>query len=175
MRYLHTAAICCCAILAACASSGTSGSGTATAAAKTKTNPDFIATSEINAGTYRDAYDIVQRLRPNWFTKARASSGGGLSGTQVSGSSAVQSGGGTGLVVYLDNNRMGGPEALRDMSASAIGTLQYMRCCNRYGEVAGDRIQHRQRSDRRDVAFRALALFSLSRSRHPPLYRFSLV
>lgn len=137
MRYLHTATICCCVILAACASSGTSGGGTATAAAKTKTNPDFISTSEIDAATFRDAYDIVQRLRPNWFTKARASGGGGLSGTQVSGGSAVQSGGGTGLVVYLDNNRMGGPEALRDMSASAIGTLQYMDAATATAKLPG--------------------------------------
>jgi len=131
MRLLYTAAICCCAILAACASSGTSDTGTATAVPKIKTNPDFIATAEIDAGTFRDAYDIVQRLRPNWFTKARASSGGSLSGTQVAGASGSMSGvqpnsSNGALVVYLDNHRMGGPEALRDMSASAISSLQYM-------------------------------------------------
>ena len=144
MRYLYTAATCCCAILAACASSGTSGTETATgtAVAKTKTNPDFIATAEIDAGTFRDAYDIVQRLRPNWFTKARASSGGSLSGTQVAGASGSMSGvqpnsSNGALVVYLDNHRMGGPEALRDMSASAIGSLQYMDAATATAKLPG--------------------------------------
>ena len=142
MRYLHTVAICCCAILAACASSGTSGGATATTAAKTKTNPDFITTAEIDAATFRDAYDVVQRLRPNWFTKARASSGGSLSGTQVAGASGSMSGvqpnsGSGALVVYLDNNRMGGPEALRDMSASAISSLQYMDASTATAKLPG--------------------------------------
>jgi hypothetical protein len=109
---------------------------------KTKTNPDFIARSEIDAATFRDAYDIVQRLRPNWFTKSRASSAGSLSGTQVAGSSGSMSGvqpsgGGGSLVVYLDNSRMGGPEALRDMSASSISSLQYMDAATATAKLPG--------------------------------------
>ena len=142
MRYLPAAAIWCSVIFTACATSGGSSGGTATAAATTKTNPDFIAKSEIDAATFRDAYDIVQRLRPNWFTKSRASSGGSLSGTQVAGSSGSMSGvqpnSGSGtLVVYLDNSRMGGPEALRDMSASSISSLQYMDAATATAKLPG--------------------------------------
>src|SRR3954470_12841514 len=129
MRSLSAALVCCSVFVLACATAPANGAGTT--AAKTKTSSDFITTSEIDAGTFRDAYDIVQRLRPNWFTKARASGGGALGGTQVSGSGSGMAGvqsasSGSMLVVYLDNARMGGPEALRDMSASAIQSLQYM-------------------------------------------------
>ena len=132
MRIVSAVLVCGSVLLAACATSGASGGGSGG-----KTNADLITTAEIDAGTFRDAYDIVQRLRPNWFTKARATSGGGLSGTQVSGSSAVQSGGGSGLVVYLDNAKMGGTETLRDMSASSIATLQYMDAATATAKLPG--------------------------------------
>jgi hypothetical protein len=139
MRYLNAALVCGSVLLLACATAGANGAG---GAAKTKTNSELITTAEIDAGTFRDAYDIVQRLRPNWFTKARASSGGGLSGTQVSGSGSgmtgVQSAGsGVGLVVYLDNARMGGTETLRDMSASSISSLQYMDAATATAKLPG--------------------------------------
>jgi hypothetical protein len=138
MRHLKVALVCCSVILAGCATAGASGGGSAAE----KTKPDFISTAEIDGGTFRDAYDIVQRLRPNWFTKARASSGGGLSGTQVSGTGSgmagVQSGGGgAALVVYLDNARMGGTDALRDMSASSIRSLQYMDAATATAKLPG--------------------------------------
>jgi hypothetical protein len=139
MRYPHAALVCCSVFALACATTGASGTGTS---ARTKTNADVITTAEIDAGTFRDAYDIVQRLRPNWFTKARSSGGGGLSGTQVSGSaggmSGVQpSGGAVTLVVYLDNARMGGPESLRDMSASSISSMQYMDAATATAKLPG--------------------------------------
>jgi hypothetical protein len=139
MRYPNRALICCSVFLVACATAGANGGG---AVAKTKTNADLITTAEIDGGTFRDAYDIVQRLRPNWFTKARASSGGSLGGTQVSGSgggmSGVQpSGGNATLVVYLDNARMGGPESLRDMSASSIRSIQYMDAATATAKLPG--------------------------------------
>ena len=142
MTFLHTAAICCAVVVTACATTGATGTATSTGVAKTKTNPEFITTSEIEAATFRDAYEIVQRLRPNWFTKTRASSGGSLSGTQVAGSgnsiSGVQPGSTGGvLVVYLDNTRMGGPEALRDISASAIASLQYMDAATATAKLPG--------------------------------------
>jgi hypothetical protein len=132
MRIVNTMLVCGSVLLTACATTGASGGGSTA-----KTNADLITTAEIDAATFRDAYDIVQRLRPNWFTKARASSAGGLSGTQVSGSSAVQSGGNVGLVVYLDNAKMGGTESLRDMSASSIATLQYMDAATATAKLPG--------------------------------------
>ena len=138
MRHLNAAIVCCSVILAGCATAGASGGGSAAE----KTKPDFISTAEIDGGTFRDAYDIVQRLRPNWFTKARASSSGSLSGTQVSsgsgGMSGVQSSSNSvGLVVYLDNTRMGGPEALRDMPATSISALRYMDAATATAKLPG--------------------------------------
>lgn len=127
------------AAVAACASTGgTAGSS----GSKVKANPDVITTAEIDAGNFRDAYDVVQRLRPTWFTKARASTSGTLSGTQVAGSGGGMSGvqpnsSGGGLVVYLDNTRMGGPEALRDLPATSISSLQYMDAATATAKLPG--------------------------------------
>jgi len=127
------------AVVVACASTG---GAAGSSSAKVKSNPDVITTAEIDAGNFRDAYDVVQRLRPTWFTKARASSSGSLSGTQVSGSAGGMSGvqptsGGGGLVVYLDNARMGGPEALRDLPATSISSLQYMDAATATAKLPG--------------------------------------
>jgi len=138
------------AVVAACASSGgaASGSTTSTASssatatrssqAKVKTNPDVITLAEIEAGSYRDAYDIVQRLRPTWFTKAKSSSAQSMGGIQVTGGAGVQSGStGSGLIVYLDNSRMGGTEALKDIPATAIKGLQYMDAATATAKLPG--------------------------------------
>src|SRR5712675_1050420 len=120
-----------CLIIAAVVACASTGGAAVSSGAKVKTNPDVITSAEIDAGAFRDAYDVVQRLRPTWFTKARASSSGSLSGTQVSSGSGGMGGvqpssSGGGLVVYLDNTRLGGPEALRELPASSIASLQYM-------------------------------------------------
>jgi len=128
-----------CLMVAAVAACASSGGAAGSSNAKVKTN--VITTAEIDAGGFRDAYDVVQRLRPTWFTKARASSSGSLSGTQVSsgsGGGGVQpSSSGGGLVVYLDNTRMGGPEALRDLPASSISSLQYMDAATATAKLPG--------------------------------------
>ncbi len=80
-----------------------------------KADPDLISTAEIDSQSFRDAYDVVQMLRPTWFTRKRGSSS--TRGMAVSGS---------GLVVYLDNTRMGGIEALRQLNTSAIESLRFM-------------------------------------------------
>jgi hypothetical protein len=82
---------------------------------KPKVDPDLISTAEIDSQTFRDAYDVVQKLRPNWFTR------------KTGGSSARRMGAsGSGLVVYLDNTRMGGVEALRQLNTSAFESLRFM-------------------------------------------------
>jgi hypothetical protein len=133
-----------CLILAAvvaCASAGGTGAS-GTSGARVKSNPDVITRAEIDSGNFRDAYDVVQRLRPTWFTKARATSSGSLSGTQVTGGSGGMSGvqptsSGGGLVVYLDNTRMGGPEALRDLPATSVSSLQYMDAATATAKLPG--------------------------------------
>lgn len=99
-----------------CAAVGCSSTGTkANTSATAKANPDLISTAEIDSQTFRDAYDVVQRLRPNWFTRKSGSSAARRMGTS-----------GSGLVVYLDNARMGGVEALRQLNTSGIESLQFM-------------------------------------------------
>ncbi|SRR6266542_3595663 len=86
-----------------------------------KVNQNLITTAEVDAATgMRDAYDLVQRLRPTWLTKERPAG-------SMSGSVLGQTGGaGGGLLVYLDNARLGGVSALRDIPASVIGSLEFM-------------------------------------------------
>ena len=131
-----------CLMVGAVAACASSGGAAGSSNVKVKTNPDVITTAEIDAGGFRDAYDVVQRLRPTWFTKARASSSGSLSGTQVSSGSGGMGGvqpssSGGGLVVYLDNTRMGGPEALRDLPATSINSLQYMDAATATAKLPG--------------------------------------
>lgn len=95
---------------------GCSSTGTTPKASTTpKVNPDLISTAEIDSQSFRDGYDVVQRLRPTWFTRKT-----GSSSTRRLGAS------GSGLVVYLDNARMGGIDALRQLNTSVIGSLQFM-------------------------------------------------
>lgn len=102
---------------AGCSSAGTTPKTSAPPkpAAAAKVNPDLISTAEIDSQSFRDAYDVVQRLRPTWFTRKT----GGNSARRLGAS-------GSGLVVYLDNTRMGGIEALRQLNTSAIESLQFM-------------------------------------------------
>ena len=87
----------------------------------TKVNPNLITTADVDAATgMRDAYDLVQRLRPTWLTKERPAES--MSGS-VSGQTRAAGGG---LLVYLDNARLGGLTALRDLPASVIGSLEFM-------------------------------------------------
>lgn len=86
-----------------------------------KSDPDVITTSEIESQPFRDAYDIVQRLRPAWFTRKSGSATARRMGTSPSSSST-----GAGLVVYLDNARLGGVDALRQLDASSIESLKFV-------------------------------------------------
>lgn len=104
-----------------CASPNTSGS----TGAATKSNPDLITTAEIDATpNARDAYDLIQRLRPSWFTRTRS---GGIS---ISGSTAGTNGSWNeaagAVAVYLDNSRIGDINALREVKATSISTIRFL-------------------------------------------------
>ena len=108
------------AVLAAvvgCASTGTSTSGSA----KVRADPNVITTAEIDSEPFRDAYDIVQRLRPSWYTQKS----GGAAARRM-GAASSNSAIGAGLVVYLDNSRLGGVEALRQLSPNGLESLRFM-------------------------------------------------
>lgn len=86
-----------------------------------RADPDVISTAEIEAQPFRDAYDIVQRLRPAWFTRKSGTSTARRMGTSSSNSAT-----GAGLVVYLENSRLGGVDALRQVEAKSIGSLKFL-------------------------------------------------
>jgi hypothetical protein len=115
-RYGLVATLAILTAVAGCASSGTAGGS-----AKARTDPNVITMAEIDSEPFRDAYDIVQRLRPAWYTQKS----GGASARRM-GTSSSNSAIGAGLVVYLDNSRMGGVDALHQLSPNAIGSLRFM-------------------------------------------------
>jgi hypothetical protein len=119
-------------VLLAAGACASAGAGSASSAAKAI--PNLITTAEIDSGSFRSAYDVVQRLRPNWFTKA-AQAGSQTMG--VSATSGTQTSGGSGLVVYLDNTRKGGIQALRDLTASGIGSLEFMDAATAQARLPG--------------------------------------
>jgi hypothetical protein len=105
--------------------SSSSGATSKTSAAP-KADPDIISTAEIDSQSFRDAYDVVQRLRPTWFTRKRGSS-----------STRGMATPGSGLVVYLDNARLGGIEALRQLNTSAIESLRFMDAATATANLPG--------------------------------------
>ncbi len=101
------------AVFAALSSAACASSGTATPRV-TESSPDRMVSAEIEATSGAStAFDLVRRLRPRWLQGGETGSiGGGRVTTQV-------------LLVYLDDNRLGGVEALRSLDASGIKSMQY--------------------------------------------------
>ena len=104
-RVLATAMV----MLAACASGG----GSASAA---RQNPTVISTEEIVASSASNAYEVIQRLRPN-FLRTR----GAVHGTPGA-TNAMEM---VDLVVYLNENRLGGSDQLRQISTGDIREIRY--------------------------------------------------
>jgi hypothetical protein len=74
------------------------------------TNPNLITQEEIEAAHQPDLFDVVRALRPMWLRQYSAT---------------VQNGQETGVSVYVDNQRIGGLEALRDMTSTTATALRY--------------------------------------------------
>jgi hypothetical protein len=72
----------------------------------------LIEQSEIRAAQLPNAYDLVERLRPEWLRTA------GVRSDHTDGLS---------IVVYLDNARYGGPESLRQIPAQAVTAIRLLR------------------------------------------------
>jgi hypothetical protein len=105
--------------IVACATAGTNR-------ASSSRKDNLITSAEFDSLSLRNAYDIVQRLRPTWFTKA-SQAGSSTLGVSVSPSGGgAQTAGGVGIVVYMDNTRMGGLTALQDISSASIGSIEFM-------------------------------------------------
>lgn len=99
-------------LLGACASGG--GAAGAPAAAPQVRRPrqdQQLITRDVITGTqYTNMFDVIQAMRSNWLT-VRTTSGG--------------SGPAPSLVVYLDNQRIGGVDELRRILPSSVQQARY--------------------------------------------------
>jgi hypothetical protein len=105
-RILATATL---VLAAACASGGGASSAE-------RQNPSVITTEEIAASSASNAYEVIQRLRPN-FLRTR----GAVHGTPGA-TNAVEM---VDLVVYLNENRLGGSDQLRQVATADIREIRY--------------------------------------------------
>ncbi|MGH7664883.1 MAG: hypothetical protein ACRENI_11380 [Gemmatimonadaceae bacterium] len=74
-------------------------------------NSTVITTAEMRAADAMNVYDLVRRVRPQWLRDR--------------GPTSMTPSNEGGLVVYLDNARLGGPEALREILPANVMFVQY--------------------------------------------------
>jgi len=80
-------------------------------------NQNVISSEEITASAAPTAYDVIQKLRPN-FLRTR----GAVHGAPVGGNNMIET---VDLVVYLNENRLGGSDQLRQISTTDIREIRY--------------------------------------------------
>ena len=84
-----------------------------------KTNPNVITTEEITQNSASStAYDLIQRLRPNYL-RTRGAVHGNPTADGINRLEAVD------LVVYLNENRLGGTDELRHIATTEIREIRY--------------------------------------------------
>jgi hypothetical protein len=71
---------------------------------------DLISREQVIESHQTNAYDVVRALRPGWLRKRGAQS------INFDGD----------IVVYVDVNRLGGPESLRQISAESVSYIQFI-------------------------------------------------
>jgi hypothetical protein len=92
--------------LPACATSTTGGTD------QPRREPNRLTTVEIRGAHYRNAFELVQALRPAWITtRGQISVLDPLAGE---------------VVVYLDGIRAGGAAFLRQISLTSVDSMEYM-------------------------------------------------
>lgn len=74
---------------------------------------DKVTRQQISETNASSAYDVVVRLHPNWLSPPTATA------TGLQGRSSQ-------VLVYVDGLRMGGPEALRTITASAVTSIEFL-------------------------------------------------
>lgn len=94
------------ALASACASSSSSG-----ASSGPRPGPNLITADEISRVNVINAFEAVQKLRPAMLRQRQVASANAQSNGE--------------LVVYVDNNRFGDVESLRQITASSIAALRY--------------------------------------------------
>jgi hypothetical protein len=98
-------------ILAVAALLGCASSGSTTG---NRALPDRVTASEIATTSTSNAWDLINRLRPQWL---RAQNVGSISGRVAS----TQAG-----VVYVDGIRFGDTSSLRTLTSSGITNMQWL-------------------------------------------------
>ena len=93
---------------------GCASSGGSSAAMQ---NQNVISSEEITASSATTAYEVIQKLRPN-FLRTR----GAVHGAPVGGANNIET---VDLVVYFNENRLGGSEQLRQISTTEIREIRY--------------------------------------------------
>jgi len=84
----------------------TDSTAPAKAARPEKADPNRLTAEEIGASKRPTIYDAIDRLRPSWLRKDM------LTGEEV--------------VVYMDEQNVGGSDKLRDMPSADVAELQYL-------------------------------------------------
>jgi hypothetical protein len=89
--------------ISGCASTGdTNGEGVG--------HPNLISLEEIERSDARNAYELIEHLRPRWLQQ-RFNRSTGL---------------GTTILVYQNNTRLGGLEMLREVPTQGVHSIRYM-------------------------------------------------
>jgi hypothetical protein len=89
----------------ACSSPSSNASGAP------KPGPNLITADEIARVNVQNAYEAVQKLRPAMLRQRQVAT----ANAQASGE----------LLIYMDNNRLGDVDQLRQISASSIAAMRY--------------------------------------------------
>jgi hypothetical protein len=76
-----------------------------------------ITGEEIKEVPATNLYEVVQRLHPEWLTARSQGTVGGRNSTTASGQPGVQ--------VYMDAQRLGNVEVLRQVAVTAAASLKY--------------------------------------------------
>jgi hypothetical protein len=108
-RHLPGAAVlllACILVLGACGSTGVRERG----------SRDVLTAEEIQQASGATAYDVVQQLRPQFL--------------RVRSGRTIQGGGPTGPIVYVDNIRSGGLDALRMIRAESVSEIRYINAAD---------------------------------------------
>ena len=122
LRILGLSPLAAVAAFSACASSATVGSA--------RHSSDQVTYAEIASSSATNAYQLIERLRPNWLRAPSIGSIGGGARSQI-------------IVVYLDGHRLGDLQSLNTLSVDGIRSMQWLdaaRAATVLTEVGSDPI-----------------------------------
>lgn len=107
------------AALAACLAGCASGGSSATAAgARPHRDNSVITSEEMSELHLTNLYEVVQRLHPEWLSHHNAATLTTPPGGNASGMTQVQ--------IYLDNQRAGNPDVLKQIPISGALSVRYL-------------------------------------------------